>query len=310
MTLFAAILALILEQFRPLPADRWVNAPLARLARFLENKFDDGQYKHGLAAWLIAVALPSALVQILYFVLLWAHPLIALALSFGVLYLTMGFRQFSHFFTDLQLALRAGELERARTLLAQWTGRGAERMNASEMARVAIEQALVASHRHVFAPLYCFALLGPGAAVLYRLSALFAKEWNLSPLPASNIGISRFGEFARRAFTVIDWLPVRLTAVGFAVVGDFEDAVYCWRSQAAYWPEAASGILLSSGAGAMGISLGLPVHDDMDVEDRPELGLGDPADVDHMQSTIGLVWRTLVLGLLVLALFWVASWVG
>jgi adenosylcobinamide-phosphate synthase len=60
----------------------------------------------------------------------------------------------------------------------------------------------------------------------------------------------------------------------------------------------------------MGISLGLPLHGDLDVEDRPELGTGDAGDVDHMQSTIGLVWRTLVLGLLVLALFWVASWVG
>ena len=35
-----------------------------------------------------------------------------------------------------------------------------------------------------------------------------------------------FGLFAGRAYYWIDWLPVRLTAVAFAVVGNFEDAIY------------------------------------------------------------------------------------
>lgn len=309
MTLFAALFALILEQFRPLPADRWVDQPLGRIARALEDKFDDGQYRHGVVAWCLGVAVPSALVQLLYYFLLWAHPLAAALMALVALYLTMGFRQFSHYFTDLQASLQAGDLVQARGLVAQWTGRNADSLNASELARVAIEQALVASHRHVFAPLFGFALLGPGGAMLYRLATVYARQWG-SPRRLPGQEENRFGEFSRKAFAAIDWLPVRLTATGFAVVGDFEDAVYCWRSQASHWPDATSGVLLSSGAGAMGISLGLPLRDDLDVEDRPELGLGDPADVDHMQSTIGLVWRTLVLGLLVLALTWVASWVS
>ena len=309
MTLFSALIALFIEQFLPLPADRWVDQPLRRFSLWLAGKFDDGQYKHGVVAWCLGIGVPILVVQGLYVFLWWAHPVLAALLGLFVLYLTMGFRQFSHFFTDLQLALQADELDRARSLLAQWTGRNADRMNASEMARVAIEQALVASHRHVFAPLFCFALLGPGGALLYRLSAAFNRHWK-TPAALPGQEASRFGDFARRAFDIIDWLPIRLTATGFAVVGDFEDAIYCWRSQASHWPDITSGVLLSSGAGAMGISLGLPLHADLDVEDRPELGLGDPADVDHMQSTIGLVWRTLVLGLLVLALFWVASWVG
>jgi adenosylcobinamide-phosphate synthase len=47
-----------------------------------------------------------------------------------------------------------------------------------------------------------------------------------------------------------------------------------------------------------------------ELENRPELGLGEEADADFMQSTIGLVWRSLVLGVLVLSLLTVASWVG
>ena len=59
---------------------------------------------------------------------------------------------------------------------------------------------------------------------------------------------------------------------------------------------------------------GMPVHDAFQemgaIGDRPELGLGEDADPDFMQSTIGLVWRSLVLGLAVLALIWVSGWVG
>jgi adenosylcobinamide-phosphate synthase len=105
-----------------------------------------------------------------------------------------------------------------------------------------------------------------------------------------------------------------VTAASFAVVGDFEDAVQCWRTQADRWPDGGSGILLASGAGALGVRLGMPVHDMIqevgEFGDRPELGLGEEADADFMQSTIGLVWRSLVLGLAVLALIGVSGWVG
>ena len=313
MTLLMAVLALVIEQFRPLDASRWVNNPLDSWAGFFESRLNDGQYRQGLIAWMLAVALPAALVQGLYVFLLFMQPLLAMLLGIAVLYLTMGFRQFSHFFTDIQLALRTGELDRARALLGKWRKAPADRLSSSEIARLAIEEALVGSHRHVFAPLACFALLGPGGALLYRLSSFFALCWSVrdnEPVTIPVVATGHFGEFAQRVFGWIDWLPVRMSAAGFAIVGDFEDAVFCWRSQASNWSDAASGILIASGAGAMGVRLGQPIQDDLGIGDRPEMGIGDEADADYMQSTVGLVWRTLLLGLMVMALVWVSGWVG
>jgi len=106
---------------------------------------------------------------------------------------------------------------------------------------------------------------------------------------------------------------MRLTACTFAIVGNFEDAIYCWRTQASSWPDPESGIVLASGAGALGVRLGMPVSQmEMSVE-RPELGIGDAADVDFMRSAVGLVWRALVfwlIMLLLLSLASMASWVG
>ena len=280
--------------------------PLSRLAGFLEAKLNDGQRRHGTVAWVLAVVVPVIMLGVLYGALHWLQPVAAFLFAVGVLYLTMGFRQFSHYFSELHLALRMGELDQARRIMTEWRGRSGDRLSSGEIARLAIEQALVASHRCVFAPLFWFYVLGPAGALLYRLALFFNTQWG----ERSDQEFGRFGEFSRRAFAVIDWLPVRVTASAFAIVGDFEDAVLCWRTQAARWSDPAAGILLASGAGALGVRLGMPVHESLDIDDRPEIGLGEDADADFMQSAVGLVWRAMVLGLLLMALLWVASWVS
>ena len=111
----------------------------------------------------------------------------------------------------------------------------------------------------------------------------------------------------------LDWIPARLTALSFAVVGDFEDAAYCWRTQARTWPQAhggeAIGVVLASGAGALGVQLGgaRPGHAG-EPEPRPEIGIGDPVEAEVLPSAVGLVWRALVLWLLLVFLLSLANW--
>lgn len=308
MSLLSLIVSLLLEQARPLPESLWaMKGIVARYANFVEERFNAGEAHHGTIGWLVAVLPPVLVAAFVYYVLFLIQPLLALAWNVLVLYLTMGIRQVSHYFTETHLALQAGELDRARERVGTWRGRLSDRLSSSEVARVSIEEALLASHRHVFAVVLWFILLpGPSGAVLYRLALHLARDWG----GRSDAEFGAFGRFSRRAFEILDWLPVRCTAIAFSIVGDFEDAIYCWRTQAARWPDPASGILLSSGAGALGVRLGMPLHETGEVVERPEVGLGDDADADFMQSAIGLIWRTLVLFLLLLALLWVSSWVG
>ncbi|HQR61131.1 MAG TPA: adenosylcobinamide-phosphate synthase, partial [Methylophilaceae bacterium] len=80
--------------------------------------------------------------------------------------------------------------------------------------------------------------------------------------------------------------------------------------QAFAWPDRAVGIMLASGAGALGVRLGAAIPRDGNMEYRPELGLGDEADADYLHAASGLVWRVLalILGLLLLLTF--AHWLG
>ena len=311
MGLFSLIAVLLLEQMRPLPY-RWaVHEPLSGLARFLEKHFNAGERQHGLIAWLIGVGGLLLVAVAVYAALYALNPLLGWLWNVLMLYLTMGFRQFSHYYTDIQLALRMDDVPQARKLLAEWRGRSSDGLSSSEIARLSIEEALTASHRHVFGVLVCFVLLpGPCGAVLYRAAAFFAEVWG-SRLDAE---AASFGRFSRQAFAVIDWLPARVTAAGFAIVGDFEDAVYCWRTQAAKWADSplggGIGIVLASGAGALGVRLGMPVVEAGEIADRATMGTGDEADVDFMQSAVGLVWRALLLWLLLLLLLGLATLLG
>ena len=291
MTFLSLVLALLLEQWRPLVDRRALFAPVAGFADFLERKLNSGQAQEGLVAWL-AVVVPMVLLAWFVYSLLYAvTPLLGLAFNVAVLYATAGFRQESHYFTDINRALREGDLATARRLLGEYRGHSCDMLSADEVARLAIEDALTVSHRNVFGPVFWFALLpGPTGAVLYRVARFLARHWGARQDP----DFGRFGEFARQAFAKLDWLPARATAVSFAIVGDFADAFDCWRTQAASWSDPQLGVVLASGAGAMGVRIGSAYPSGDHVEERPELGTGEPAEPAHLDATVGLIWRALV----------------
>jgi adenosylcobinamide-phosphate synthase len=310
MNLVAILIAFGLEQWR---AFRWrvgVQKLFGRYAHFLERRFNDGTEQQGALSAALAVGPLVAIAAAGYWALDAAHPVLGLAWNVAILYLLVGFRHFSHAFTAIGDALRAGDAISARKRLAAWRGADASAAPAEEIPKLAIEQGIEDSYRHVFGTLFWFLVLpGPAGAVLYRLTVLLAGQWQRVAVTPMGHQLASFGQPVQRLLYWLDWIPVRLTALTFAVVGDFEDAVYCWRVQARQWPSIHDGILLASGAGALGIRVGGIMTDSTgEPEFRPELGIGEPADTDVLPGAIGLVWRALLVWVAVLLLLTVAYW--
>ena len=318
MNLIAILSALGLEQWR---AFRWratVEHAFVQYARAIERRLNGGTAQQGTVAAVIALAPPVVAAAAVFLALAAVHPLLGLAWNVVVLYFLMGFRRFSHAFTEVRDALAAGNLAAARRALAAWRGIDAGELSASDIAKLAIERGIVDSYGQVFATLFWFTVLpGPAGAVLYRAAALLAAEWRAPSPGADTTPIAQaravFGGPARALMHVLDWVPVRLTALSFAIVGDFEDAALCWRTQAREWAAQDggehTGIMLASGAGALGVRLGGPLPAaGGKIESRPELGLGDEPDAQLLPSAVGLVWRALVLWLLLILLLTLANW--
>ena len=205
-----------------------------------------GTAAQGAVATAFALIPPVVLASLVWWAADSVHPLLGVVWNAAVLYLLMGFRRFSHAVSAIVQSLNDGDVTTARRALAGWRGGWTGDLSSEDVARLSIERGLFDAYRQVFAVLFWFIVLpGPMGAVLYRAAVLLADEWrgstpgdDLTPIARSR---AEFGRPAQGLLALLDWVPVRLTALSFAIVGDFEDAAYCWRMQAKTWPFAEGG---------------------------------------------------------------------
>lgn len=329
MSFFAIFCALLLEQLRPLARDNAIHGWLRGWVRWSSDNFDAGKSWHGWTSWALAVLLPALVALAGHWALShWVGWPAAVLWNVAVLYGTLGFRQFSHHFTEIRNALEAGDEMQAREHLAAWQRVDASELPRREIVRHVIEYSVLAAHRHVFGVLAWFSVLaalglGPAGAVFYRMAEFVQRYWRYRASVQNQPASAALQQVAGDAWTVIDWLPARATALGFAIVGSFEDAIDSWRHHAQQFPNDNDGVILAATSGAVNVRLGgealkaKPVPGAL----QPfEAGLQPPQDsmatpgrepeLAHLRSVVGLVWRTVVLWLGLLALLTLARLLG
>jgi adenosylcobinamide-phosphate synthase len=306
MSFIAILVALLLEQARPLAQVNPVHSTNRGWVRWAVGSFDAGKPQHGWLAWSIAVLVPAVVAWLVHWALVETLGWIAAVLwNIAILYVTLGFRQFSHHFTQIRDALYAGDEALARTLLAQWMRMDASELPRSEIVRHVIEYSVLSAHRHVFGVLAWYSLLaalgfGPAGAVVYRVGEYVVRYAN-RPLRATSVPISAALQAnSTRAWYAIDWLPSRMTALGFAFVGSFEEAVDSWRQHEAKFPGDNDGLVIAATAGAVNVKLGA----------QQAASEGQVPQPMHLRAVVGLVWRTVVVWMVFLALLSLARLLG
>lgn len=212
MSFFAVLLALLIEQARPLPRGRALQQGMSRWAEWIRRHFDAGRARHAWVVWGMTVVAPAVVTAALYLAIQEVSVLLALALDVAVLYLTLGFRQFSHYFTDIRDALERGDDAQARELLQEWRGVDTHDWPRPELLRHSVEQSLLAAHRHVFGVFFWFVLLsalglGPAGAVLYRWAERVQSHWSF-PRGIQSIGWDPPWAMSRSGFSAC-WMPRR-----------------------------------------------------------------------------------------------------
>ncbi len=323
MSFISVLFALLLEQAKPLTRGNPIHAAMRAWVRWCTRSLDAGKPSHGWLAWGMAVGGPAVSALVIYWLLtaFVAWPL-GVVWSALVLYTSLGFRQFSFHFTQIRDALADNDDALALRLLSDWQQVQAKDLPRSEIVGRVIESSVLAAHRHVFGVLAWFSVLaafglGPAGAVLYRLAEFVARYWRhqseshhqpVSPALQNNAAL---------AWMLLDWLPARVTAIGFAVVGNFEEAIDGWRRYAEKPHASNDGLVLAATAGAVNIQL-------RGVDERPQadatapsmpsgddLSTGRPQpELSHLAIVVGLVWRTVIMWVVLLALLTLARLLG
>ena len=263
-----------------------------RLAGVIERLLNRGRarFLRGLLAWLLAV-LPIT------YAAWYLCGLAGAALHVFLLYLCLGLRSLRDHNQPIAAALAAGDLDSARRLTARIVSRDTANADAASLAKASTESLLENGNDAVFGTLFWFAIAGGPGAVFFRLANTLDAMWGYR-----TPRYDWFGCCAARIDDVLNYVPARLTALSYVVLGksmaDKKRAWHCWRTQAPNWGSPNAGPVMASGAGSLGLALGGDAVYDGELERRPPLGSGRPAQAHDIDSAWRLVMETTVLWLI------------
>lgn len=255
-----------------------------QLAMALERRLNRGGRKYwtGALAWLLAV---MPLVLLAYWAIRWSAALGAATgagIHAALLYFGLGLRSLRDHALPIERALSHHDLAEARRRTACIVSRDTTQADAADLAKAGVESLLENGNDAVFGTLFWFVVAGGPGVVLFRLANTLDAMWGYR-----TARYEAFGCVAARIDDALNWIPARLTALSYALLGNTRQALRCWRAQAPNWPSPNAGPVMAAGAGALGLALGGAASYDGVLEHRPPLGIGCAASA----SDIGRAWR-------------------
>lgn len=243
---------------------------------------DGARFMRGLCAWSIVVLLPTALVW-MALVQLTEWSLTAACIGHvALLYFSLGLRSLRDHALPIARALAVGDLPRARRLTARIVSRDTAQAKEGDLAKAGVESLLENGNDAVFGALFWFLVAGGPGALLFRLANTLDAMWGYR-----TPRFDAFGRAAARIDDALNFIPARLTALSYAMLGNTRQAWQCWRAQAPAWGSPNAGPVMAAGAGALGILLGGAAVYHGEIEQRPPLGTGPEAE----GSDIVRAWR-------------------
>ena len=277
--------------------DAWLGEPrrwhplvgFGHLAQRIEQRLNSGGRgwrSHGVSGWCLAVLPPVLLV--------WLLSLSSLGwlIDILVLYFALGLKSLAQHALPVAQALRLGNLDEARRRVGYLVSRRTSELDACGVARAGTESVLENGADAVFASLFWFAVLGAPGVLLHRLSNTLDAMWGYR-----NERFERFGWAAAKIDDVLNYVPARLVALTYALLGRTATALRCWQRQAPQWDSPNAGPVMAAGAGALQVQLGgAAIYHGVE-EQRPQLGEGAPAQARDIERALNLVYLGVLLWL-------------
>ncbi len=274
---------------KPVSAEESLSAPSALIKRCI-----------GLIAWAVAV-LPICYVCFLieqYLVnKVSSNQVFYWVFAVLVLYLCIGWQSLLSHAKAIINPLKKNDMQGARLATSMIVSRETAQLSETQIGVAATESVLENGADAIFSAIFWFLLLGVPGVVLYRLANTLDAMWGYK-----NTRYYYFGWAAARIDDVLNFIPARLTALSYMLLGNSRAAWQCWCKQGVNWKSPNAGPVMAAGAGALNVKLGGGSVYHGIYQERPVLGLSSAADADRfaIQGACYLVDRVLALWLVVL----------
>ncbi len=184
-------------------------------------------------------------------------------------------------------ALRNEDLPGARVQLSKIVSRDTQHLNQEEIAQATLESTLENGNDAVFGALFWFLVAGAPGAIAYRLINTLDAMWGYR-----TARFIYFGWFAARCDDALNWVPARLTALSYAFLGNFKQALRCWRKQGRRHASFNAGVVMAAGAGALNVRLGGRARYQGKWHERPAFGVGLPPTLRDIERGLTMIKNT------------------
>lgn len=198
-----------------------------------------------------------------------------------LLYFAIGHKSLHDHASAVRDALKQQDIAAAKTAASYMVSRDSA---AIDPVPATVESVLENGNDGVFGALFWFFVAGGVGALMFRLINTMDAMWGYK-----KPRYLYFGWGAARLDDVVSYVPARLTALTYALLGDTTTAFHAWRQQAPLWDSPNAGPVMASGAGAMRVQLGGPACYQGEWHARPVLGAGRTAKPKDIDRSLGLV---------------------
>jgi adenosylcobinamide-phosphate synthase len=285
----SVLLALLLDKLFGEPRFFHPLVGFGNLANRVERKFYADSKSRGLLV-LIGLLFPLALLTSV--IAWWVGHWIVGGLF---LYLALGWQSLLLHAQRVQNALLESDIELARQNVACLVSRDTTALDESGIARAALESLLENGNDAIFGAIFWFVVAGAPGVLVYRLVNTLDAMWGYR-----NERYARFGWAAAKLDDVMNYVPARLTALSYALAGQFGRALRCWKLQGSIWKSPNAGPVMAAGAGSLGVVLGGSEVYEGQLQLRIVLGEGRRADAMAIGEGVKLIQRALLIWVLAL----------
>ncbi len=276
--------------------DKWLGEPeryhplvmfgnfVGRIEKMCRRLPFANQRIQGICAWLLAVVPITLVISFLAYRVTEQFWLAGWCLNTWILYLAVAGRSLVEHAERIYLPLQQGDIEQARRQVAMIVSRNTDKMTEHEITSSAVESVLENGNDAVIGPMVWFAVFGVPGAVLFRLANTLDAMWGYKTEK-----YRYFGWCSARVDDLLGWLPARITALLYAFQGNFRQAIVCWRRQAAKCSSPNGGVVMTAGAGALGVTIGGPTYYHGVLHHKEPMGRGEKARPDAIISANKMV---------------------
>jgi adenosylcobinamide-phosphate synthase len=262
--------AIILDHVFGHAQTNWAQSLLEQLAKWLKQNFSRNSKQQGLLA-LALLTIPLVFTSILL------HLVFGWIFDIATLYLLINMRSISLYANDIKRHLTNKDFVNAHQSLDHISNNKHQTRSEQQIIDVTIQNILIKGNEDILAVILWYIIAGAPGALLYHLINTLSRVWDSG---------ENFTYHCVELNNFLNWLPARLSALSFVIMGNTSQAFHCLQQQSSLSSQSNNEAILAAATGSQNLTIAYKTQ---------HLGAGQVAQAEDINRIMLLIYKTTAL---------------